>query len=146
MPEFARLDDPAVAAILTFVRSSWGNRAPAVTVGQVAAMRALISGRPLETSTGDAGAEAVQAGRALALDRAKGNCLACHTIEGGDAPSSVGRELKGMRRKFPHREDLVEILNDEPSRNSIAPMPPFGRNHILTATEIDRIVDFLYTL
>ncbi len=57
------------------------------------------------------------AGQKLALDRAKGNCLACHTIKGGDAPSSVGRELVGIKRRFPNRADLVEILTDEPMRN-----------------------------
>ena len=91
-------------------------------------------------------ADDAKAGQELALDRAKGNCLACHTIKGGDAPSSVGRELVGMKRRFPNRADLVEILTDEPMRNSIAPMPPFGRNHILTRAEIEKIVDFLYTL
>ena len=51
-----------------------------------------------------------------------------------------------MKRRFPNRADLVEILTDEPSRNPIAPMPSFGRNRILTRTEIDKIIDFLYTL
>lgn len=96
---------------------------------------------PLAASAGD-----TKAGQALALDRAKGNCLACHTIKGGDAPSSVGRELVDIRRRFPDRATLVEILTDEPMRNSIAPMPPFGRNLILTPAEIEQIIDFLYTL
>jgi len=91
-------------------------------------------------------ADDVKAGQGLALDRARGNCLACHTIKGGDAPSSVGRELAGMKRRFPNRADLVEILTNEPRRNSIAPMPPFGRNRILTPAEIEQVIDFLYTL
>ncbi len=100
-----------------------------------------VASLPLSAHADDA-----KAGQELALDRAKGNCLACHTIKGGDAPSSVGRELAGMKRRFPNRADLVEILTDEPMRNLIAPMPPFGRNHILTRAEIEKIVDFLYTL
>ena len=100
-----------------------------------------IAALPLPAHADDA-----KAGQDLALDRAKGNCLACHTIKGGDAPSSVGRELTGMKRRFPNRADLVEILMDEPMRNAIAPMPPFGRNRILTPAEIEKIVDFLYTL
>lgn len=142
MPELARLDDHAVADILSFVRASWGNKAAPVTPAQVAAMRGVIAQRPAEpASAGD-----TKAGQALALDRAKGNCLACHTIKGGDAPSSVGRELVNMKRRFPHRSDLVEILDDETLRNPIAPMPAFGRNQILTPAEIDQIIDFLYTL
>ena len=91
-------------------------------------------------------ADDVKAGQDLALDRAKGNCLACHTLKGGDVPSTVGRELVNMKRRFPNRADLVEILTDEPMRNPIAPMPPFGRNRILTRAEIEQIIDFLYTL
>lgn len=40
MPGFAaRLTDRDIADVLTFVRSSWGNHAPAVTAGQVAKVR-----------------------------------------------------------------------------------------------------------
>ncbi|EBR8158577.1 cytochrome c [Salmonella enterica subsp. enterica serovar Newport] len=40
MPDFAwRLDDKQVADLLTFVRSSWGNNAPAVTVNEVKTLR-----------------------------------------------------------------------------------------------------------
>lgn len=40
MPAFAwRLSDAEVAALLTFVRQSWGNRAPAVSARQVASVR-----------------------------------------------------------------------------------------------------------
>jgi sulfur-oxidizing protein SoxX len=114
-------------------------------------MRRVIAQKPSDHLAEDAkplaaNADNVKAGQELALDRAKGNCLACHTIKGGDAPSSVGRELVDMRRRFPNRADLVEILTNEPMRNSIAPMPAFGRNHILTGVEIEKIIDFLYTL
>jgi mono/diheme cytochrome c family protein len=40
MPDFGwRLGDQQVADLLTFVRSSWGNHAAAVTAQQVAAVR-----------------------------------------------------------------------------------------------------------
>ena len=91
-------------------------------------------------------AQDVAGGQALALDRAKGNCLACHTLKGGDVPSTVGRELVDMKHRFPNRADLVEILTNEAARNPTAPMPAFGRNRVLTPTEIDAIIDFLYTL
>ena len=100
-----------------------------------------VAALPLSARADDAAA-----GQKLALDRAKGNCLACHTIKGGDAPSSVGRKLVDIKRRYPNRADLVEILTDEPKRNFIAPMPAFGRNHILTRDEIEKIIDFLYTL
>ncbi|HEX6739858.1 MAG TPA: cytochrome c [Vicinamibacteria bacterium] len=40
MPAFDTLADDEIAAVLTYVRSSFGNKAPAVTVKQVAAVRA----------------------------------------------------------------------------------------------------------
>ncbi|SAL29184.1 cytochrome c, class I [Caballeronia arvi] len=46
MPGFAdRLTDRDVADVLTFVRSSWGNRAPAVTVDQVKTLRHTTGAR-----------------------------------------------------------------------------------------------------
>lgn len=43
MPGFAwRMSDEEVAQLLTFIRSSWGNQAPAVSAGQVAQMRATL--------------------------------------------------------------------------------------------------------
>lgn len=151
MPELAKLDDRTVADILTFIRTSWGNKGSPVSANDVAAMRRVIAQKPLDhmpedAKTRSAHADNVKAGQELALDRSKGNCLACHTVKGGDAPSSVGRELVDMKRRFPNRADLVEILTNEPMRNSIAPMPAFGRNHILTEAEIEKIIDFLYTL
>lgn len=90
--------------------------------------------------------DAVSAGRALAFDRSKGNCLACHTMQGGDVPSTVGPELKGIKALYPNRADLVAILWDEGRRNPQTAMLPFGRNMILSKPEIEQIVDFLYTL
>ncbi len=151
MPELAKLDDRTVADILTFIRTSWGNKGSPVSADDVAAMRGVLARKPLDhlpddAKTPAARADNVKVGQALALDRGKGNCLACHTLKGGDAPSSVGRELVDMKRRFPNRADLVEILTNEPMRNSIAPMPAFGRNRILTEAEIEKIIDFLYTL
>jgi sulfur-oxidizing protein SoxX len=85
-------------------------------------------------------------GQAVAFDRTKGNCLACHTMRGSDVPSNVGPELNDMKARFPDRADLVAILNNEEARNPQTIMPSFGRNLILDQHEIDQIIDFLYTL
>ena len=89
---------------------------------------------------------AADEGRKLAFDRGKGNCLTCHVIKGGDLPGTIGPELVDIKSKYPNREDLVAILNDESLRNPLTVMPPFGRNRILTEKEINAVVDFLQTL
>src|SRR6478672_5120671 len=71
---------------------------------------------------------AADEGRNLAFDRGKGNCLTCHAIKGGNLPGTIGPELKDIKSKFPDRNELVGILNDETKRNPQTVMPPFGRN------------------
>jgi len=90
--------------------------------------------------------DSVADGQAIAFDRAKGNCLACHTMRGSDVPSNVGPELSDLKTRFPNRSDLVAILDNEEARNPQTAMPSFGRNRVLTAPEIQKIIDFLYTL
>ena len=84
-------------------------------------------------------------GQKLAFDRGKGNCLTCHVIKGGEYPGTIGPELSDMKNKY-KRDELVAIVFDETKRNPLSPMPPFGRNRILTEKEINAIVDFLQTL
>jgi sulfur-oxidizing protein SoxX len=96
--------------------------------------------------SGPARAQSASEGQKLAFDRGKGNCLTCHVIKGGDLPGTIGPELKDIKSKYPDRNDLVAILNDETKRNPQTVMPPFGRNRILTEQEIGAIVDFLQTL
>lgn len=45
MPPWGSFSDADIAATLTYVRSQWGNSAPAVTAPQVAAVRAALAGR-----------------------------------------------------------------------------------------------------
>ena len=91
-------------------------------------------------------AQSAAAGQAFAFDRAKGNCLACHSMKGGDVPSNVGPELSEMKMRFPDRSTLYAVIDDEEQRNPETVMPPFGKHLILTRQEINEIIDFLYTL
>ena len=106
---------------------------------------ALIIGATASIPTAGAQSGATE-GQRLAFDRGKGNCLSCHDIKGGDFPGSIGPPLRDIKSKYPDRNDLVAILNDESKRNPLTVMPPFGRNRILTGEEINAIVDFLQTL
>lgn len=85
-------------------------------------------------------------GKALAMERGKGNCLACHAIEDGELPGNLGPPLLAMKLRFPERRALVEQICDATIRNPNSRMPPFCRHGILTEDEVEIIVDYLYTL
>ncbi|MGG3797033.1 c-type cytochrome [Pseudomonas paraversuta] len=50
MPGFARLSDGEIAEILSFVRSSWGNQASAISTAQVAAMRKQLNPQTIDAT------------------------------------------------------------------------------------------------
>lgn len=90
--------------------------------------------------------EALEQGKALATERSKGNCLACHMIADGVLPGNLGPPLVVMKARFPERERLRLQIYDASLANPHSRMPPFGRHEILTAEEIELIMDYLYTL
>jgi sulfur-oxidizing protein SoxX len=83
-------------------------------------------------------------GKQLAFSREKGNCLACHEIEDGEFPGNIGPSLKALSTRFKSKQQLREQIWDASQFNPETSMPPFGRNKILTETEIDHIVDYLW--
>ena len=87
----------------------------------------------------------IAAGRELAFATRKGNCLACHAIEGGRQMGDIGPPLVDIAARYPERRVLFDRIRDESAYNPVTLMPPFGRHGILTAHEINLIVDFLYT-
>lgn len=91
-------------------------------------------------------ADRIEQGRVLAFERRKGNCLACHLIEGGELAGNYGPPLLMMKARFPDREVLRAQIWDASVRMPTTRMPPFGRHRILTEDEIDLVVDFLLTL
>ena len=88
----------------------------------------------------------VEQGKAVAFDRKKGNCLACHQIAGGDLPGNIAPPLVAMKARYPDKSRLRVQIWDATKINSNSIMPPFGRQQILSESEIDKIVEFIYTL
>ena len=84
--------------------------------------------------------------RRLLFSSLRGNCIACHKIEGGESPGNIGPALENMDNRFPNKADLRAQIWDASKRNPSTVMPPFGRHEILTEKEIDLIVDYLYAL
>lgn len=85
-------------------------------------------------------------GRQIAFDRNKGNCLACHAIADGEAPGNIGPALTAMPSRFKDKRQLREQIRDATRFNPETSMPPFGRNRILDPEEIDKVVDYLWSL
>jgi sulfur-oxidizing protein SoxX len=88
----------------------------------------------------------VQAGKKLVQTRSKGNCLACHAIGDGALPGNLGPPLMSMKLRFPDREQLRKQIWDATQQNPDSRMPPFGKHGILSAEEIELVIDYLYTL
>lgn len=95
----------------------------------------------------DAGAApAAEEGKKLAFDRKKGNCTSCHVIVGASLPGNIGPPLVGMQQRYPDKSKLRAQIWDATVANPRTMMPPFGNHEILSADDIDKIVEFIYTL
>ncbi len=92
------------------------------------------------------------AGWCTAVDRRKGNCLACHVMvtpnwpEGFPPGGNAAPPLVGMKSRFPDKGVLRAQIYDARENNDKTMMPPFGTFGLLNDKQIDDIIDFLYTL
>jgi len=111
----------------------------------------LFIGSAFLLSMPQAGADEVPnvtAGRQLAFEIAKGNCLACHMFPGdsrANTLANIGPPLQAIRSRFPDRVQLRSRLWDPMQTNPNTVMPPFGKHRILSSDEIELIIDYLYT-
>lgn len=88
-----------------------------------------------------------QEGKEITFSKSEGNCLACHRIADGALPGNIGPALIAMKIRFPNKEDLFKIVWDPREKFGRGViMPPFGDHKILTKEQIEKIVDYLYTL
>jgi sulfur-oxidizing protein SoxX len=92
------------------------------------------------------GMSAVEEGKKVAEDRTKGNCLACHVMAGGNQPGNIGPTLVAMKVRFPDKAVLRAQIWDATKQNPNSMMPPFGRHKVLTEDEVDKVVEYIYTL
>ena len=98
------------------------------------------------TTASAATASEIAAGKELAFNRKKGNCLACHAIEGGSLPGNIGPPLIHMKARFKNPAVLRAQIWDASANNPNTIMPPFGRHNMLSDAEIDKIVTFIHSL
>ena len=93
-----------------------------------------------------ASADDIAKGKEVAFDRRKGNCLACHMMSDGALPGNIGPPLIAMKARFPDKAKLRAQIWDATKMNPNTIMPPFGRQQILSEGDIDKIVEYVYTL
>ena len=87
-----------------------------------------------------------QIGKEVAVDRKKGNCLACHAMDDGSLPGNIGPPLVSMKLRFPDKAVLRAQIWDATVKNPNSIMPPFGRHQMLSEEEIDWITEYVYSL
>jgi sulfur-oxidizing protein SoxX len=117
------------------------------TAASVAVMLGSLAIAPVGSVAAEEGAmSVVEQGKDIAFNRKKGNCLACHQIEGGSLPGNIGPPLVAMKARFPEKAKLRAQIWDSTKANPASMMPPFGRHKILSEAEIDKVVEFIYTL
>ena len=124
-------------------------RQPIAKLVAASAVAAVLSGlawSPITAADEGKAMSAVEQGKKIAEDRTKGNCLACHVMGDGQLPGNIGPPLVGMKARFPDKAKLRAQIWDATKRNPNTMMPPFGRHGILTEDEIDKVVEYVYTL
>ncbi|WP_298220096.1 sulfur oxidation c-type cytochrome SoxX [Halothiobacillus sp.] len=88
-----------------------------------------------------------QEGKEIAFTKSEGNCLACHSIADGTQAGNIGPALIAMKIRYPKKEDLFDVIWDPREKfGKGVIMPPFGEHKILTKEQIEKVVDYLYTL
>lgn len=88
----------------------------------------------------------LEEGKKLSFDKKKGNCLACHIIAGGDQAGNIAPPLVAMKARFPDKAVLREQIYDARVKNPNTIMIPFGPHGVLSDKELDKVLEFIYTL
>ena len=114
------------------------------TTASIAALIGCLGFAPTIASADEAAD--LEKGKELAFDRKKGNCLACHQIEGGTLAGNIGPPLVAMKARFPDYDKLRSQINDARKNNPNTIMIPFGPHAVMSSSEIDLVTKFIHTL
>lgn len=88
-------------------------------------------------------------GWCIAIDRRRGNCIACHTFNITPWPDNlpvagnIAPPMVAMQPRFPDISKLRTIIEDATQFNSGTVMPPYLKHGILSSQEINLLVKFL---
>lgn len=89
--------------------------------------------------------DTVTQGGCIAIARGKGNCQACHDVA-GIASGNIAPSLTGVAQRIPDKSRLRAQIRDSAKFNPKTIMPPYGKHEILTPDEIEKVIEWLWTL
>ncbi len=127
----------------------------AILAGNLAMMSVATAGESLPTPKEckkAKPADAATKGWCAMIIRKKGNCLACHDVVTKKWPAGLpeagnaGPPLVSMKARFPDKAKLRAQIWDATATNPNSFMVPFGRHKVISESDIDNIVTFLYTI
>ncbi|MBT2971189.1 MAG: sulfur oxidation c-type cytochrome SoxX [gamma proteobacterium symbiont of Ctena orbiculata] len=93
-----------------------------------------------------AGGNAIEEGKKIAFDRKKGNCLACHNIINAPSPGNIAPALVAMKARYASKEELRMQIWDATIKNPESAMPPFGKHGILSEADLEKVIEYVWTL
>ncbi len=85
-----------------------------------------------------------ETGKEIAMDRSRGNCIACHVLPGGESPGAIGPALVAIQTRYSSKHDLAQQIWDPTIANPEAVMPPFGKHGILSDKEFVDVVEYVW--
>lgn len=112
---------------------------------KVGSMVVAVSAMTAFSSTSALAASAADEGKKISFSKKKGNCLACHMMGDGVSPGNIAPPIVAIQARF-SKDKLRAQIWDATAVNVESPMPPFGRHKILSESEIDKVVEYVWGL
>lgn len=134
----------AAVGAVAFVTASLTYTPAAVAADQLPDEKGCKANKPKDAET---------QGWCVAINRRKGNCLACHAVTTKKQwPSklppggNIAPPLVAMKSRFPDKAKLRAQVWDATIANKHSVMPPFGKHKLLSEKEIDLVVEWLHSI
>ncbi|MDE3099135.1 MAG: cytochrome c [Verrucomicrobiota bacterium] len=154
-PMGAALSDARLAAVLTYIRSSWGNRSSAISAAEVSQARARIGGNA-PVPAGWAKMTTIERGRYVFVQY---NCAQCHGSDGQGGVANPNAKTAEQVPSLIHVADgytkaelkafIMKGERDVPRLNPNGPAPPRfmpAWGGIIRDSDLNDLVDYLFSL
>jgi len=85
-------------------------------------------------------------GKAVAMNKGRGNCWACHALPGDPQAGTAGPSLLAFKARNYTDARVYEQVFDARVVNPVSAMPPFGTFGLLSEQELRDVVAFLQSI